>query len=158
MEPAPTVHDTFVITRSYPVTPARAFKAFSDPNLKRRWFAEGKTQDTEAFEMDFRVGGADRQRYRMTAATPFPGVELSNDGSYQDIVRDRRIVLASTMTLGDKRISSSLVTFEFQPTAAGVDIVCTHQAAFYEGADGPQMRKGGWEKLLDALGDALVPA
>ena len=57
-----------------------------------------------------------------------------------------------------RRISSSLVTFEFQPTAAGVDVVCTHQAAFYEGADGPQMRKGGWEKLLDALGDALVPA
>jgi uncharacterized protein YndB with AHSA1/START domain len=158
METAPTVHDTFVITRSYPVSPERAFKAFSDPNLKRRWFAEGKTQETEGFEMDFRVGGADRQRYRMTAATPFPGVALSNDGSYQDIVPDRRIVLASTMTLGDRRISSSLVTFEFQPTAAGVDIVCTHQAAFYEGADGPQMRKGGWEKLLNALGDALAPA
>jgi len=33
-----------------------------------------------------------------------------------------------------------------------------HYLMFYEGADGPQMRKGGWEKLLDALGDALVPA
>jgi uncharacterized protein YndB with AHSA1/START domain len=59
------------------------------------------------------------------------------------------------MTLGDRRISSSLVTFEFLPTAAGVDIRCTHQAAFYEGADGPAMRKDGWNKLLDAMGRTL---
>lgn len=155
---APTVHDTFVIERSYPVPPERAFRAFSDPTQKRRWFAEGKTQDTEVFEMDFRVGGADRQRYRMTAATPFPGVALSNEGAYQDIVPNERIVLTSTMTLGDRRISSSLVTFEFLSTATGVDIRCTHQAAFYEGADGPQMRKDGWEKLFDAFGRALEVA
>ncbi len=158
METSPAVHDTFVITRSYPVAPERAFRAFSDPALKRRWFTEGKTQDTEVFEMDFRVGGADRQLYRMTAATPLPGVALSNDGAYQDIVPDRRIVLASTMTLGERRISSSLVTFEFVPTAQGVDIRCTHQAAFYEGADGPEMRKDGWNKLLDALGANLAAA
>jgi hypothetical protein len=34
----------------------------------------------------------------------------------------------------------------------------THQAAFYEGADGPAMRRGGWEKLLDALATTLEPA
>jgi uncharacterized protein YndB with AHSA1/START domain len=158
METAPAVHDTFVITRSYPVAPERAFRAFSDPALKRRWFADGKSEDTEVFEMDFRVGGADRQLYRMTAATPFPGVALSNEGAYQDIVPDRRIVLASTMTLGERRISSSLVTFEFLPSAQGVDIRCTHQAAFYEGADGPQMRKDGWNKLFDALGANLAAA
>ena len=158
METSPTVHDTFVIQRSYPVSPQRAFKAFADPAQKRRWFAEAKSHDTDLFEMDFRVGGADRQRYRMTAATPFPGVILANDGTYQDIVPDRRIVLASTMTLGERRISSSLVTFEFAPSATGVDIRCTHQAAFYEGADGPEMRKDGWSKLLDALGNTLVAA
>jgi uncharacterized protein YndB with AHSA1/START domain len=155
---SPTVHDTFVIERRYPVSPERAFRAFSDPAQKRRWFTEGKTQDTEVFEMDFRVGGADRQRYRMTVATPFPGVAIANEGAYQDIVPNERIVLASTMTLGDRRISSSLVTFEFLPAGQGVDIRCTHQAAFYDGADGPAMRKDGWEKLLDACGRTLEVA
>ena len=158
MDTAPAVHDTFVITRSYPVAPSRAFRAFSDPALKRRWFTDGKSQNTEVFEMDFRVGGADRQVYRMTEATPFPGVGLTNEGAYQDIIPDRRIVLASTMTLGERRISSALVTFEFLPTAQGVDILCTHQAAFYEGADGPQMRQEGWNKLFDALGANLAAA
>jgi uncharacterized protein YndB with AHSA1/START domain len=155
---SPTVHATFVIERRYPVSPERAFRAFSDPAQKRRWFTAGKTQDTEVFEMDFRVGGADRQRYRMTAATPFPGVAIANEGAYQDIVPNERIVLASTMTLGDRRISSSLVTFEFLPAGQGVDIRCTHQAAFYDGADGPAMRKDGWEKLLDACGRTLEVA
>ena len=39
----PTEHDTFVIERSYPVSPERAFRTFADPALKRRWFTDGKT-------------------------------------------------------------------------------------------------------------------
>jgi hypothetical protein len=30
--------------------------------------------------------------------------------------------------------------------------VFTHQAAFFEGADGPQMREAGWHQLLARLG------
>jgi hypothetical protein len=33
--------------------------------------------------------------------------------------------------------------------------VFTHQAAFFEGADGPQMREHGWRYLLDAVSGAL---
>ena len=61
------------------------------------------------------MGGAERIRYRFKAGTPFPGVELVNEGTYQDIVPNQRIVTASTMTLGGKCISASLVTLEFLP-------------------------------------------
>ena len=145
------IHNTFVIERSYPTTPERVFAAFADPAKKRRWFAEGDHHDIEQFEMDFRAGGVETARYRMNANTPFPGTVLSSDGSYQDIVRNRRVVIASTMSLGDKCISASLVTFEFLPTDEGTDLIFTHQAAFFEGADGPQMREAGWRKLLDKL-------
>jgi len=145
------IHNTFVIERSYPTTPERVFAAFADPAKKRRWFAEGDHHDIEQFEMDFRAGGVETARYRMNANTPFPGTVLSSDGSYQDIVRNRRVVIASTMSLGDKSISASLVTFEFLPTDEGTDLIFTHQAAFFEGADGPQMREAGWRKLLDKL-------
>ena len=145
------IHNTFVIERSYPTTPERVFAAFADPAKKRRWFAEGDHHDIEQFEMDFRAGGVETARYRMNANTPFPGTVLSSDGSYQDIVRNRRVVIASTMSLGDKCISASLVTFEFLPTDKGTDLIFTHQAAFFEGADGPQMREAGWRKLLDKL-------
>jgi uncharacterized protein YndB with AHSA1/START domain len=59
------------------------------------------------------------------------------------------------MALGSKRISASLVTFEFLPTEKGTDLICTHQGAFFEGADGPQMREAGWRKLLEQLAKEL---
>ena len=57
----------------------------------------------------------------------------------------------STMTLGDKRISAALATFEFLPAEKGTDLIFTHQAAFFEGADGPQMREQGWRRLFEQL-------
>jgi uncharacterized protein YndB with AHSA1/START domain len=150
------VHNTFVIERSYSKPPASVFAAFVDPAKKRRWFADAETQDVEEFAMEFRVGGTERVQSRLNASTPFPGVALTNEGTYQDIVPDSRIVTASRMSLGDRPISASLVTIELQPTNEGTTLICTHQAAFFEGADGPQMREGGWRRLLDRLADVLA--
>jgi uncharacterized protein YndB with AHSA1/START domain len=58
------VHATFVIERTYDATPARVFKAFADPVAKRRWFVEGEGWEVDAFELDFRVGGFERSRFR----------------------------------------------------------------------------------------------
>jgi uncharacterized protein YndB with AHSA1/START domain len=150
------IHNTFVIERSYPHPPERVFAAFSDPAKKRRWFGEGETTSVEQFAMDFRVGGSERVLYRFKEGSPFPGVALTNVGSYEDIVPNRRIVAAYTMTLGDHRISVSLITFELLPADKGTDLIFTHQAVFFEGADGPQMREGGWRSLFDRLATELV--
>ena len=59
------------------------------------------------------------------------------------------------MTLGDRRISASLVTVELLPTDEGTDLICTHQGAFFEGADGPQLREAGWRQLFERLAKEL---
>jgi uncharacterized protein YndB with AHSA1/START domain len=151
-----TVHDTFVLERSYAATPARVFSFFADPVRKRRWYAEGHGHEIETFDMVFEIGGVERSRYRMGPSTPLPGAILASDGAIQDIAPDRRVVIASTMSLGDQRISSSLLTIELVADGAGTKLTCTHQGVFYAGADGPQMRKGGWSLLLDKLGKALA--
>lgn len=154
-EPA-VVHSTFVVERSYAKAPAVVFAAFADAAKKRKWFGEGEHHTVEEFALDFREGGTELFRYRFGEGTPFPGVELRNEGMYEDIVPNERIVTASTMSIGGKRISVSLVTVELLPSEAGTDLVCTFQGAFFEGADGPQMREAGWNTLLDKLGKELA--
>jgi uncharacterized protein YndB with AHSA1/START domain len=156
MEEQSVIHSTFVIERSYPKLSERVFSAFADAAKKRRWFAEGESHEVEEFAMDFRVGGPERARYRFKEGTPFQGVAVTFEGSYQDIVPNRRVVTASTTTLGDQRISASLVTVEFLPMDNGTDLICTHQGAFFEGADGPQIREAGWRHLLEQLAKELT--
>lgn len=156
MSESSATHDTFVIQRSYPKPAAAVFAAFSDPAKKRRWYAEGGGHDLDAFDMDFSIGGAERLRYRLGAATPFPGTPIETEGRHEDIVPERRIVISSTMRFGGRRISTAIVTFELAPDGGGTQLTLTHQAVFYEGADGPEMRRMGWEQLLNRFGEALA--
>jgi uncharacterized protein YndB with AHSA1/START domain len=151
MEERSVIHNTFVIERSYPATPERVFAAFADPIKKRRWFVESGGHEVEHYEMDFRVGGKELSRFRFKDGTPLKGIACTNETIYQDIVPNRRIVLAYTMTVGEKCISASLATFELLPSKTGTDLIFTHQGAFFEGADGPEIREGGWGKLLEQL-------
>ena len=155
--PEPSVlHNTFVLERSYPVPPERVFAAFADPAKKRRWFVEGEHHEVEQFAMDFRVGGKETARFLMKEGTPIAGMTLLSDAAYLDIVPCRRIVTASTMSLDGRCFSASLVTIELLPSEAGTTLLCTHQGAFFEGADGPAMREAGWALLLDKL-PAVLP-
>ena len=153
----PTVtHSTFVIERSYPASPERVFAAFADPASKRGWYAEHESMSLDEFQMDFHPGGHDYLRYTFGPKSPFPGATLENHSTYQDIVPEQRIVVAYTMAIGGRRFSASQATFEFVQSAAGTDLIFTEQGAFFEGADGPQMREDGWRKLLDKLSAYLA--
>jgi len=156
MEKQSIVHSTYVIERSYPTTPERVFAAFADPAKKRRWYAEGEGTELEEFKMDFRVGGAESSCRRFKEGSPFPGVALVTNSTYQDIVPNRRIVIAYWMSLGDNRISVSLDTMEFLPTEKGTDLIFTEQAVFFENSGGPEMREEGWRKLFDRLEKELA--
>jgi uncharacterized protein YndB with AHSA1/START domain len=156
MQELSVIHSTFVIERSYPATPERVFAAFADPTKKRRWSFESDHSEVQHYEMDFRVGGEERARLLFKEGTPIQGMVITNEGRCLDIVPNRRIVLAYGMTLGDKRITASLATIEFLPTEKGTDLIFTHQGAYFEGADGPQMREGGWQKLLERLAIELA--
>jgi uncharacterized protein YndB with AHSA1/START domain len=152
----PTViHDTFTLERTYAASVARVFAFLSERERKQTWYAAAEGRDVASFEMDFRDGGVERLAIRMGQDTPFPGTIVENASRYEDIVPGRRVVTSGSMILGGRRISSHLVTLELLDDGETTTVRLTHQAAFYEGADGPEMRKGGWEVLLTSLGRAV---
>ncbi len=153
MQEPSIIHNTFVLERSYPKPRRTVFLAFADEGKKRRWYAEGDTNDVQQFDMDFRVGGMERLIYKLKPGTPVAGMIITNEGRYLDIVSETLIVTATTMDLGEKRILISLVTAEFIETDNGTDLVLTHQGVYLSGPNGltPLMIETGWNKLLDNL-------
>ena len=92
----PAIHKTFTIERTYQASPERVFRAHSDPEKKRRWFAEGEGFVIDSYTLDFREGGFERTRFRFGEDGP----PMTNDCIYFDIVPDRRLVFAYHMTFG----------------------------------------------------------
>jgi len=150
------VHNTFVVERSYPASPERVFTAFSDPIQKRDWYL-GSRSEIQVYSLDFRVGGNEIARFRPGSGTHADTVFTARS-NYQFIDPGKRIVMANTMAKDGLCISAALVSFEFLPTATGTDLICTHQAAFFEGADRPEIRKAGWTYLLDQISKVLEQA
>ena len=155
MESPSTVQSTFVIERSYPKPPEKVFAAFSDPKKKRRWYADSPATEVLTYDTDFRVDGIERLSSRMKEGTPVAGAVIEWRNCFMDIVPNQRIVISQSMDFRNKRVSVALVTIELLKTEKGTDLICTHHAAFFEGADGPQMREMGWKSLFDRLGKEL---
>ena len=139
-------HATFVIKRTYPAAVARVFEAWAQPELKRRWFAEGDGWACEQYELDFKEGGREYGRWRMNDSL------FENETRYMDIVPGHRIVFAYSMLMGGRRFSASLVSVEFVETPEGTEQIFTDCGAYFEGADNQQRRQEGWAGMLDALG------
>jgi uncharacterized protein YndB with AHSA1/START domain len=143
-------HSTFTIERQYPVPPARVFFAFADHATKRRWLIEGEGWEVYEFTSDFRVGGSDMSRFSYKG-----GPEIRNDTQYQNIVPDRRIVFSYRMTIGDRPLSASLVTVQFNAAAGGTLMTYTEQGAYFDGADAAKGREEGSRGLLEKLAAEL---
>lgn len=147
----PTVHDTFVLERTFGVPPARAFAAWSDPELKARWFIGPENWKVVERTLDFRVGG--REVLHGAFAS---GVDTIFLAQYRDIVPNERVVYAYDMMFDGNLLSISLATLEFRPTGAGTRLVLAEQGAFFDGSkDGPRSRERGAAAHLDRVGKVL---
>jgi uncharacterized protein YndB with AHSA1/START domain len=145
-----TVHDTFVIERSYEVPPAQVFKAWSEPNLKARWFAGSSDALGAGYELDFRVGGRE-----LNQGGPRGGPVYRYDAKIHDIVPGERIVFTYELYADDARLSVSVATVEFRADGDRTHLVFTEQGAFLDGRDTSAQREEGTRSLLAALGAEL---
>ena len=141
------VHATFTLERIYDVSPARAFKAWSDPKAKGQWFRGPREWGEPEYRLDFRIGGREISR-----VTPKDGTLHAYDAYYWDIVDNQRIVYSYDMHIGAQRISVSQATVQFKSQGTGTRVIFTEQAVFLDGYDDAGSRERGTAGLLEALG------
>jgi uncharacterized protein YndB with AHSA1/START domain len=141
-------HGDFTVERIYDVPPARAFAAWADPEIKRRWFGTPE-KDNPAHIFEFKVGG------REFNASNMGGDEYSFDVRYYDIVPDTRIVYAYDMHKNGARMSVSIAAIEFKPQGKGTLMTVTEHGAFLDGLDDVAQREAGTNWLMDQLGEEL---
>src|SRR5438128_12125997 len=78
--------EQILITRAFDAPKDLVYKAFTTPELVKRWWHADRGEMTVA-EIDLRVGGA----WRYVMVTP-DGTEVAFHGEYREIVPDERIV------------------------------------------------------------------
>jgi uncharacterized protein YndB with AHSA1/START domain len=141
-------HGDFTVERAYDVPPARAFAAWADPEIKRRWFGTPE-KDNPAHIFEFKVGGREYNAGKMGED------DYSYDVRYYDIVPDTRIVYAYDMHMNGKRISVSVAAVEFKAQGNGTLMTVTEHGAFLDGLDNVAQRESGTNWLMDQLGEEL---
>jgi uncharacterized protein YndB with AHSA1/START domain len=88
--------DQILITREFDAPKHLVFKAYTTPELVKRWWSGQKGEVTLA-EIDLRVGG--KWRYVMVAGE---GFEVAFHGEYQEIVPDERLVSTEIYEIPDQ--------------------------------------------------------
>ena len=78
--------EQILITRDFDAPKDRVYKAYTTPELVKRWWS-GDRGDVKIAEIDLRVGGA--WRYVMVASG---GFEVAFHGEYREIVPNERLV------------------------------------------------------------------
>ena len=147
MNTVSTRHDTVVVKRSYPASPARIFAAWSDPTALVRWYVPGDDSwSSQIVAHDFRVGGVKQIMFGERGEAPY-----FEDCRYEDIVADRRLCFSMTVSRSDERITTSMVTVELLSAGDSTEVVVTDQLVILDGTDTASAREFGWGETLDKL-------
>ncbi len=139
-------HTSFMLERRFKASPERVWRAWADPEAKRRWNDCHAEVGTQEYTIDFRVGGHEIHRAILPDGRP-----QFIDKVFLEIAPQARIIFAYSMEAGGRPLSASLVTVEFEADGAGTHMKLTEQLAYLDGHDDLAQRIEGTSEGLDRL-------
>lgn len=145
------VHRTATLERTYDASPARTFRAWADPDIRRLWGSPSDEVQIRNEAADFRVGGEDIQTCLVGGESVATVV-----GRYHDIVPDKRIVYTEIISDPAALMGLSLVSAEFIAQGGGTRLVLTLQTVAVDGSDLLEGVEAGWASALDRLGEQFA--
>jgi uncharacterized protein YndB with AHSA1/START domain len=138
---------SLVISRTYPATVERVFKAWTDANQLGQWFAPSDDYTTKA-TVDLRVG----HEYRISIAHKGGNVH-SVLGTYRLIDPPRKLVYTWRWEGGPE--TDTLVTVDFTPRGDSTEVTITHDQ--FLDAETRNKHSEGWTGCLNRL-ERLFPS
>ena len=138
--------EQILITREFDAPRHLVYKAWTTPELVRRWWTANRGEMTVA-EIDLRVGG----RWRYVMVTP-AGYEVAFHGEYREIIPNERIV--STEVYEAMPQGEALNTLTFAEREAGrttVTLLVEHASREHRDAHVNSGMEDGLQDALDLL-------
>jgi uncharacterized protein YndB with AHSA1/START domain len=139
---------SLLISRTYPASVERVFKAWTDANQLGQWFAPTDDYTTKA-SVDLQVG----HEYRI-AITHKGGNVHTILGTYRLIDPPRKLVY--TWRWEDGPMADTLVTVDFSPEGEATKVTITHEQ--FANTEDRDKHNQGWNGCLDRLQRLFPPA
>ena len=133
---------SLTLKRQMKASPARLFKAWTEPTKLVHWWGPADTEEgsIEA-ETDLRVGGAYRIRFRTA-----DGRQHEASGLYEEIVPDQKLVMSWTWS---GAAAPTRLTVTFRGEEGGTMLILTH--AGLDDTESVALHEAGWSGAIDKL-------
>ncbi|HEU4726709.1 MAG TPA: SRPBCC family protein [Kofleriaceae bacterium] len=143
------IHDTFTLDRTYDASTPEVWRAWTDPELRARWFHAPEGWQLLERKHELRVGGSEILVGRMPN-----GTETRFVSTFHVILPERHIVSAYDMHVGGKLLSVTLATLDLEAAGKATRLRYTEQGVYFDGnPESPANRKRGTSWHLDNLAE-----
>jgi uncharacterized protein YndB with AHSA1/START domain len=142
--------EQILITREFDAPRDLVYKAWTTPELVRRWWSANRGEVTEV-EIDLRVGGA--WRYVMLADG---GFEVAFHGEYREIVPNERIVSTEVYEGMPDAEAVDTTTFAEEDGRTILTILVQHTSKAHRDAHIESGMEDGLQDALDLLEEVAV--
>jgi uncharacterized protein YndB with AHSA1/START domain len=142
--------EQILITRDFDAPKHLVYRAWTTPELVKRWWS-GKRGTVTLAEIDLRVGG--RWRYVMTADG---GFEVAFHGEYRELVPDERIVSTEVYEGAGGEGTLNVATFTEVDGRTRLEVLVQCPSQEVRDAIIESGMEGGMQEAMDALEQVAI--
>jgi uncharacterized protein YndB with AHSA1/START domain len=142
--------EQILITREFDAPKHLVYKAWTTPELVRRWW-NAKRGEVTTCEIDLRVGGT----WRYVMVTP-DGMEVGFHGEYREIVPNERIVSTEVYEGMPEGAALNTMTFAEEDGRTTLTILVEHSSKEHRDGHIDSGMEAGMQDAMDLLEEVAV--
>jgi uncharacterized protein YndB with AHSA1/START domain len=142
--------EQILIVREFDAPKHLVFKAWTTPELVRRWW-HARRGEVTIVEIDLRVGGA----WRQAMVTP-NGTEVAFHGEYREVVADERLVSTEIYEAVPDAEALNTATFEETDGRTTLTLLVQHQTREHRDMHVDSGMEDGLQDALDLLEELAI--